>query len=118
MKKALKYVVIYLFLEVISISLLMVRLNFIYFLSIIFNSIITFYTIKCIEKIYYKKYNKINSLLYNLCPLIGISFIFFALSSLIKYDFIIFLRDYYICVFIIYYMINILYIIISKIKHS
>lgn len=118
MKKIYQYVVIYLLLEVISISLLMVRFKSIYFLSIIFNSIITFYMIKCIEKMYYKKYNRINSLLYNLCPLIGISLIFLLLSSLIKYDFIIFLRDYYICVFLIYYMINALYIIISKFEHS
>ena len=73
------------------------------------NVILTFIVIKKIEKEYYKnKSKKLISLLYMVCPLIGMSILSY-ISYLILKD-LIFVK-YYIPMFIAIYILNILYLI-------
>ena len=77
----------------------------------IFNSLFTFYLVKKVEKEYYSKYNKINSMLYMVCPFLGI----LALTYLIElfgkaYQYKLFFY-YYIIVYGLVLFINIIYII-------
>lgn len=84
----------------------------------IINMFLTFLIIKGIEKKYYKKYDKLASLLYNICPLLGVSIIFIVIYQLKKLEVIMYLIKYYIPLFIGVYVINIIYVILKKIKHS
>lgn len=78
------------------------------------NMILTFIIIKGIEKKYYKKYDRLASMLYNLCPLLGVSIIFIVIYQLSKQEAIKYLLEYYIPLFIGIYLINIMYLVIVK----
>lgn len=82
----------------------------------IINVLGTFLIIKLVEKQYYKKYNKINSLLYNLCPLLGVSIIFIIVYRICKLEMLDYLMKYYICLFLSVYLFNIVYIIEEYLK--
>lgn len=84
----------------------------------IMNMVLTFLIIKGIEKKYYKKYDKLSSLLYNICPLLGVSIFFIAIYQLLKLEVIMYLIKYYIPLFIGVYVINLIYVLIRNIKHS
>lgn len=112
----IKYILLYSLIELVSISILAVTDNFI--VSVIINALLTFVIIKMVEKKYYKKYNELNSLLYNICPLLGILLIFFFVEKIYSSDSILFLKNYYIITFLLYYIINAIYLIICKLKHS
>lgn len=116
--KIIKYIFIYIIAELVCLYLLRSNVSHIYYILVSINSIITFYIIKSVEKIYYKKYNKLNSLLYNLCPLIGVSIMFIILSNVFNNMLINYLRNYYIITYILAYIINAIYLIISKLRHS
>ena len=71
------------------------------------NIILTWVFIKDLEKEYYKKYNKVSSILYMSCPLVGIIILMLLLNKYIDKIFI----NYYIYLFIGIFILNILYII-------
>ena len=54
------------------------------YICMIFNSLFTFYLVKKVEKEYYSKYNKINSMLYMVCPFLGIIALIVLLSEIFK----------------------------------
>lgn len=82
--------------------------------SIVLNSLISWWLIKNVEKLYYKKYNDWNSLLYMICPLLGEVFILGLLSHIWKLPSLIFLFKYYLIVYILVYVINIFYVVKNK----
>lgn len=114
----LRYVVLLFLLELISLYILVLNNVIVNIISLIINVICTFIIIKRIEKRYYKKFNKLSSLLYNLCPLLGVSILFIIINYLFPIPAISYLKMYYITVFILAYLINIIYIIICNFKHS
>ncbi len=82
----------------------------------IINVLGTFIIIKLVEKEYYKKYNKINSLLYNVCPLLGVSIIFIIIYKIFKLEVLYYLTKYYISLFVGVYLVNVIYVITEYIK--
>ncbi len=82
------------------------------------NIIFTFMIIKDVEKKYYKRYDKLSSMLYNLCPLLGVSIIFIIMYTLFKGEVILYLIKYYIPLYIGVYIVNIGYLIYKKLRHS
>lgn len=82
------------------------------------NMFLTFIIIKDIEKKYYKKYDQLSSMLYNICPLLGVTGIFVIIYKLFKREVILYLIKYYIPLYIGVYIVNIGYLIYKKIRHS
>ena len=82
------------------------------------NAVLCWYYIKQIEKLYYKRYDKLPSMLYNICPLVGIILLFELSYFITRADSILFLMEYYLQLFISIYMINLIYIIIKNINNK
>ena len=82
-------------------------------ISFSLNVIVTWLIIKSVEKKYYKNYDKYWSMLYMLCPLIGIILIT-TIFQLIGIDSAI--LTYYTALIISVYFANIIYIFIRKIR--
>lgn len=76
------------------------------FLSL--NIFLTWLTIKKVEKGYYKNYNKVMSMLYMICPVIGISLTMYVIY-LFTHE--LFLCKYYVTLIVGVYLLNTLYII-------
>ena len=118
--KLLKYTCLFLFAQILlAILPIIIDTNIPYINEVFFtiNAILSWYIIKQVEMLYYKKYNKLSSMLYNICPLIGICLLLGISYYLYKSDSILFLIKYYIPLFITIYFINFIYIIF-KIKHK
>jgi len=78
------------------------------------NAFFTFLLIKYIEIYFYKeKASGPMSMIYNICPFIGISLLAFIVSKLI-HDNIIF--NYYLSISVYMYLLNIIYLFIREIK--
>ena len=77
------------------------------------NVILTWIFIKNVEKVYYKNYNKFNSMLYMICPVIGISLSMWLVYILTKEFYLV---NYYIALIIGVYILNLLYVIKCYIK--
>jgi len=119
--KIIKYIFLLLITEIILFVIPLMIYNIpTYIVNIFFsmNAIISWYYIKQIEKLYYKKYNKLSSMLYNICPLIGISLLLGITYYIFKLDSILFLIQYYIPLYITIYLINLIYIIIKNINNK
>ena len=82
------------------------------------NAVLCWYYIKQIEKMYYKKYDKLSSMLYNICPLIGVSLMLGLSYYITKEESIIYLLEYYLQLFIAIYLINLVYVIIKNINNK
>jgi hypothetical protein len=122
MKKALKITKYAFLLFLVQVFLLILpiiidNISYITYISFIINAFISWYIIKQIEKIYYKKYNKWSSMLYNICPLLDVTVSLSILYYIYKSDNILFLMKYYIPLFIVIYIINLIYVLIN-IKHK
>ncbi len=122
MKKALKLTKYAFLLFLVQVFLLILpiiidNISYITYISFIINAFISWYIIKQIEKIYYKKYNKWSSMLYNICPLLDITVSLSILYYIYKSDSILFLMKYYIPLFIVIYIINLIYVLVN-IKHK
>jgi hypothetical protein len=122
MKKALKLTKYAFLLFLVQVFLLILpiiidNISYITYISFIINAFISWYIIKQIEKIYYKKYNKWSSMLYNICPLLDVTVSLSILYYIYKSDNILFLMKYYIPLFIVIYIINLIYVLIN-IKHK
>ena len=118
--KLLKYTFLFLIVQILLVLLPMIIENNIpYITEILFiiNAIICWYIIKQVEMLYYKKYNKLSSMLYNICPLIGICLLFGISYYFTKSEDILLLMKYYIPLFVVIYFINLIYVLI-KIKHK
>ena len=72
------------------------------------NIVFTWKFIKKIEMGYYNKYNRFNSMLYMICPVIGISLTMYVIY-LLTHE--LFLCKYYITLIVGVYILNTLYII-------
>ena len=122
MKKALKLTKYAFLLFLVQVFLLILpiiidNISYITYISFIINAFISWYIIKQIEKLYYKKYNKWSSMLYNICPLLDITVSLSILYYIYKSDNILFLMKYYIPLFIVIYIINLIYVLVN-IKHK
>ena len=82
------------------------------------NAVLCWYYIKQIEMLYYKNYDKLSSMLYNICPLIGICLMLGATYYITKEESVLFLLEYYLQLFITIYLINLIYIIIKNINNK
>ena len=51
-----------------------------------FNVLVTWFALKQIEMLYYKKYDKLSSMLYNICPLIGVSILLAIIYFITRFD--------------------------------
>lgn len=115
----IKSIIVLFFLQVILLFIpTIINKSIISIICFVINMTLTFLIIKGIEKKYYKKYDRLTSMLYNLCPLLGISIIFSVIYQLFKLDVIMYLIKYYIPLFIGVYVINFIYLIFKKKKHS
>ncbi|HPZ23478.1 MAG TPA: hypothetical protein PLC25_01375 [Bacilli bacterium] len=76
-----------------------------------FNVLVTWFALKQIEMLYYKKYDKLSSMLYNICPLIGVSILLAIIYFITRFDYVIILLKYYVPLFMCVYVINLIYII-------
>lgn len=83
------------------------------YIGFILNIIVTWIIIKNVEKKYYKNYYKSWSLLYMICPVIGVLLLSYIIYLTTKETFLI---NYYIALIIGVYILNIIYIIYRKIK--
>lgn len=97
---------------------LLLKINILTNILFIINTLITWYIIKQIEKLYYKKYNKFSSLLYMSCPLIGICLLLFLVYFISKSDALVYLIKYYIPLYIGVMIINLIYILINYKKKT
>ena len=82
------------------------------------NAVLCWHYIKQIEKLYYKNYDKLSSMLYNICPLIGISLLLGLSYYITKAESILFLLEYYLQLFITIYLINLVYVIVKNINNK
>ena len=125
-KKNIKLKIVkYIFLLVITEILLLVipfamyNLSFdLDYICFFFFFLLCWYYIKQIEKLYYKKYDKLSSMLYNICPLIGISLLLGLSYYITKEESILFLLEYYLQLFITIYLINLIYVIVKNINNK
>lgn len=120
--KDLKYTFLLFLLFLVQVFFLLLpiiidNISYLTYISFIFNAIVSWYIIKQIEKIYYKKYNKWSSMLYNICPLLGVTVSLSILYYIYKSDNLLFLMKYYIPLFIVIYIINLIYVLVN-IKHK
>lgn len=81
------------------------------------NALLSWFVIKKVEKMYYKKYNTLSSLLYNICPLIGITILYIINAVFIKSEALFDLTIYYVLIFIVIYILNFVYIL-NCLKHK
>ncbi len=118
--KIIKYIFLLLITEIalLVVPFMMYNLSFdLDYICFTINAVLCWYYIKQIEKLYYTRYDKLSSMLYNICPLIGICLLLSISYYLYKSDSILFLIKYYIPLFVTIYFINFIYIIF-KIKHK
>ena len=119
--KIIKYIFLLLVTQIVLFMVpTMINFSYGYSDSIFFtlNVVLSWYYIKQIEKLYYKKYDKLASMLYNVCPLIGISLLTGITYYFTKLDSVLFLVKYYIPLYIAIYLINLIYIIIKNINNK
>ncbi len=82
--------------------------------TLLINAFVSWYIIKNVEKLYYKRYQTFHSLLYMICPLIGEIVVFGVLYIIFKLPSVFFLLKYYLVLYILVYIINIIYVIINR----
>lgn len=122
-KNLIKYVLLILLSQILLFILPVIFINlfkitFINITLIILNSLVTWYCIKKVERLYYHKYNKASSLLYNACPLIGVALVFLIIYKISNNSGILYLAYYYVSLFSIIFFINFVYISINIIKNN
>ena len=116
MKDAINGIIRIIFLQVLFFVLPIIYYNvYIYGGCFLLNMICTWYIIKNIEKGYYKNYNKINSMLYMSCPLIGISIVTYIFYRITHIEVVF---NYYISLFIGIFIVNIIYILIKYARNK
>lgn len=105
-----------------GIESLFVLLNFhllywspVYYISVfLINTVCAWFFIKNIEKLYYPKYDKLSSMLYNICPFIGVVILYLIAKYILKSEITgIFL--YFVYLFLSVYIFNGLYILFKTI---
>lgn len=79
----------------------------------VFNGISSFCLLKDIEKRYYKKYNKWDSMLYMFCPFLGILILTGVINHIIDNLALKIMMAYYIPLYTFILILNIIYIIIK-----
>lgn len=112
----LKNVIYLIVSQVVLLSSLMITNKFVSLLMFIVNAFVTWGIIKRVEKRYYKKYNHFASMLYNICPLIGVSIILYLLSISLELDSIWYLFKYYLGVFLVGYIFNSIYVLVMTLR--
>ena len=118
MKNAISGIIRIIFLQVIFFIIPIAFYNdfdYVYAMCFVLNMIFTWYIIKSIEKEYYKNYNKINSMLYMLCPLTGVSLITYIFYRITNIEVVI---NYYIPLYIGVFIVNIIYILIEYARNK
>ncbi len=79
----------------------------------IINIIYTWVLIKSIEKKYYSKYDKFSSMLYNICPLIGVVILYLLDKYIFRSDLsLMFL--FFVYIFLGEYILNVIYILSKR----
>lgn len=118
--KILKYIFLLLITEIALFVLPMMLYDWYdYTINITFtlNAVLSWYYIKEIEKLYYKKYDKLSSMLYNVCPLIGVILLSIVSYSVLKLESSYILIGYYVPLYIAIYLINLIYVIVKNINN-
>ena len=82
-----------------------------------FNGVLSLLVIKEVEKMYYKKYNTWSSLLYMICPLLGMVLLYIINAVFIKNEAFLEVSLYYVVLFTVVYLFNFIYILIKG-KHK
>ena len=121
MLKILKYIFLLLITEIALFVLPMMLYDWYdYTFNITFtlNAVLSWYYIKEIEKLYYKKYDKLSSMLYNVCPLIGVILLSIVSYSILKLESSYILIGYYVPLYIAIYLINLIYVIVKNINNK
>lgn len=118
MVKLIKYFVIFLGIQIVALEFSVFANNIVNVSMFLINAFLSFIIIKRIEKRYYQKYRQLASALYNLCPLLGVSIFLLVLNYFWKEVFIHYLMNYYITLFIVIYIINLIYLLIWRVKRS
>lgn len=119
--KIIKYIFLLLITEIalLVVPFMMYNLSFdLDYICFTINAVLCWYYIKQIEKLYYTRYDKLSSMLYNICPLIGISLLLGLSYYITKEESILFLLEYYLQLFITIYLINLIYVIIKNINNK
>ena len=119
--KILKYIFLLLITEIALFVLPMMLYDWYdYTINITFtlNAVLSWYYIKEIEKLYYKKYDKLSSMLYNVCPLIGVILLSIVSYSILKLESSYILIGYYVPLYIAIYLINLIYVIVKNINNK
>ena len=78
------------------------------------NTVCVWFFIKNIEKLYYPKYDKLSSMLYNLCPFIGVVILYLIAKYILKSE-ITGMFLYFVYLFLSVYIFNGLYILFKTI---
>lgn len=113
----IKYIVVLAVLEIIYLVIPnIIEISFIAHTMFILNIISTWFIIKQIEKKYYQKYNKISSMLYNLCPILGITLLLLIVYYFSKLEAYLYLLIYYLVLFSGVLCLNLIYIIANRNK--
>ncbi len=82
-----------------------------------FNGVLSLLVIKEVEKMYYKKYNTWSSLLYMICPLLGMALLYIINAIFIKNEAFFEVSLYYVVLFTVVYLFNFIYLLIKG-KHK
>ena len=116
MKKSLETILLLLIIQGICfVCPVIIYKDYLICIGFIVNVILSWILIKRVEKMYYPKYNKINSMLYMICPVIGVSLISFIIYLITKETFI---MRYYIILVSAIYGANLVYILYNYIKNK
>ena len=115
--KIIKYTFLFILIQVLFAAIPLVLVSYDKYLFIAFmpiNSFLSWLILKQIEKMYYKKYDRWMSMLYNICPLIGIIVVFGGIYYINQSKACLLLLYYYIPIFVLIYLMNFSYIIIKR----
>lgn len=85
-----------------------------YISAFLLNTLCTWFFIKNIEKMYYPKYDKLSSMLYNICPFIGVVILYLIAKYIFKSE-ITGMFLYFVYLFLSVYIFNGLYILFKTI---
>ena len=108
MKKMLITIILILVVQVVCFVLpMMLLIEYLIGLGLVLNCVISWLLIKKVEKGYYSKYNKLSSMLYMLCPIIGVSLLVIVFYLIYKEAFI---MNYYLILMSSIYCINGIYV--------
>ena len=81
-----------------------------YISAFLLNTVCAWFFIKNIEKMYYPKYDKLSSMLYNICPFIGVILLYLFDKYILKSEMsVMFL--YFVYLFLSVYIFNGLYVL-------